>query len=152
MKRLIGKFLDATFLRFLLVGAVNTLVGTLVMYGLYNLARCGYWFSSAMNYVVGSVVSYFLNKHFTFRKKGRDAKTAVRFILNIAVCYAVAYGAARPLARRLLAGAGQTVRDNVAMLFGMCLFVGLNYLGQRILVFRADEPEPDAARENREGE
>lgn len=153
MKRLIGKFLDATFLRFLLVGAVNTLVGTGVMFALYNLAGCGYWFSSAMNYVVGSVVSYFLNKYFTFKRTGRDAKMVLRFIVNISVCYAVAYGAARPLARQLLAGAEQTVRDNVAMLFGMCLFVGLNYLGQRILVFRADEPEPDAAaREDRERE
>lgn len=139
MKKLLAKFFDAAFLRFLLVGVVNTLVGTGVMYGLYNLAHCGYWFSSAMNYVVGSVVSYFLNKYFTFRRSGRDAKDVLRFVLNIAVCYAVAYGAAQPLARALLAGASETVRDNVAMAFGMCLFTGLNYLGQRLFVFRADD-------------
>ena len=34
-----------------------------------------------------------------------------------------------------------TIQENVAMLFGMFLFVGLNYLGQRFLVFTrpADE-------------
>ena len=144
MKKLIDKFLDATFLRFILVGVVNTLVGTGVMYGLYNLARCGYWFSSAMNYVVGSVVSYFLNKYFTFKRTERDPWMVLRFILNISVCYAIAYGAARPLARWLLSGTGETVRDNVAMAFGMCLFVALNYLGQRLIVFRADEPEGEA--------
>ncbi len=141
MKKLAGKFLDAAFLRFLLVGVVNTLVGTGTMYALYNLARCGYWFSSAMNYVVGSVVSYFLNKYFTFRQTGRDAKTVLRFIVNITVCYAAAYGAARPLARMLLSAASETVRDNVAMEFGMCIFVALNYLGQRTFVFRADEAD-----------
>ena len=144
MKRWIAKFLDATFLRFLAVGVVNTLVGTGVMYGLYNLAHCGYWFSSAMNYVVGSIVSYFLNKYFTFKKTERDPKQILRFVVNIAACYAVAYGAARPLARWILSGASETVRDNVAMLFGMGIFVALNYLGQRILVFRADAPENEA--------
>ena len=141
MKRLIAKFFDATFLRFILVGVVNTLVGTGVMFALYNLAHCSYWFSSAMNYVVGSVVSYFLNKYFTFKRSERDPKMVLRFIVNITVCYAVAYGAARPLARWMLSGALEVIRDNVAMLFGMCLFVALNYLGQRLLVFRADEKD-----------
>ena len=145
MKKLIAKFLDATFLRFLLVGVVNTLVGTGTMYALYNLAHCGYWFSSAMNYVVGSVVSYFLNKYFTFKKTERDPKQLLRFAVNISVCYAIAYGAARPRARRILSGAGEPARDNIAMLFGMCLFVALNYLGQRMFVFRADETDGDGA-------
>ena len=144
MKQLIAKFFDATFLRFILVGVVNTLVGTGVMFALYNLAHCSYWFSSAMNYVVGSVVSYFLNKYFTFTRSERDPKMVLRFIVNISVCYAIAYGAARPLARWMLSGALEVIRDNVAMLFGMCLFVALNYLGQRLLVFRADEMD-DAA-------
>ena len=139
MKQWIGKFFDAAFLRFLLVGLINTLVGSGVMFLLYNLAHRGYWFSSAMNYVVGSVVSYFLNKNFTFRRRGHDAATVPRFILNIAVCYAAAYGAARPLARAVLSGASETLRDNVAMGCGMCIFTALNYLGQRMFVFRADE-------------
>ena len=138
MKKWMAKFLDATFLRFLLVGLVNTLVGSGVMFLLYNLAHCGYWFSSAMNYVVGSVVSYFLNKNFTFRKRGHDLSAVLRFIVNISLCYAAAYGAARPLAHALLSGASETLRDNVAMGFGMCIFVALNYLGQRTFVFRSD--------------
>ena len=34
---------------------------------------------------------------------------------------------------------GEKVRDNVAMLAGMCLFVGFNYLGQRFFAFRQKE-------------
>ena len=45
-----------------------------------------------MNYVVGSVLSYFLNKHFTFEVREYSASQVLRFIVNIAVCYAVAYG------------------------------------------------------------
>ena len=137
MKKLFSRFFNATFIRFLIVGVINTLVGTAVMFALYNLAKCGYWFSSAMNYVVGSVVSYFLNKRFTFRQRSADWKTMLRFAVNIVVCYLVAYRAARPLARLALSGASETVRDNVAMLFGMVIFVLLNYFGQRFFVFRA---------------
>ena len=139
MKKRLGKLLDAAFLRFLIVGVINTLVGSGVMFLLYNLAHCGYWFSSAMNYVAGSVVSYFLNKSFTFRARGgHDAATVLRFVACIVMCYAAAYGAARPLVRVLLSGASETLRDNAAMGFGMCIFVALNYFGQRMFVFRAD--------------
>ena len=74
MKKLISAFFDRQFLKFCLVGVANTLVGTAVMYALYNLAHCGYWFSSAMNYVVGSIVSYFLNKYFTFKAASRAGR------------------------------------------------------------------------------
>ena len=60
----------------------------------------------------------------------------VRFVVNIAVCYGLAYGIAKPLCLQLLANASTTVRDNVSMLVGMCLFTGLNYLGQRLFAFR----------------
>ena len=79
MKELLKKIFDPTFFRFILVGIVNTLVGYGVMFGLYNLAglytwgEVGEWVSSAANYIVGSVVSFFLNKHFTFRGWGRPS-------------------------------------------------------------------------------
>lgn len=137
MKKL-SKLFDRTLLTFLIVGGVNTLFGTAVMFVAYNLLHLNYWVSSASNYVLGSILSYFLNKRFTFRNKGSHKKTAVRFTVNIVFCYAIAYGAARPLIRYALSAAGQTVQDNVAMLVGMVLFVGLNYLGQRFFAFRED--------------
>lgn len=69
MKEKIKNMLDITFWKFVLVGIVNTLVGTGVMFAAYNLLHLSYWVSSASNYVVGSIVSYFLNKYFTFQNK-----------------------------------------------------------------------------------
>lgn len=131
-----SRFIDKKLLTFLLVGIVNTLVGTIIMFGLYNLAGCSYWVSSAANYIVGSILSYVLNKRFTFRHEGRVVQSALRFAANIAVCYFLAYGLAKPLIRLLLEHRSQTMQENVAMLAGMCLFTGFNYLGQRYLVFR----------------
>ena len=57
------------------------------------------------------------------------------------MCYLLAYGGAKQLVLWLLSGAAPKLRDNVAMLVGMGLFVVLNYLGQRLFAFREkDEP------------
>ena len=128
--------IDKKLLKFILVGIVNALVGTAIMFGLYNLAGCSYWVSSAANYFLTSILSYFLNKHFTFQYKGDLAGSALRFAVNIGICYFVAYGLAKPSVAFLLKDVSVTAQENVSMLAGMCLFVGANYLGQRLFAFR----------------
>lgn len=139
MKKLLSKFLDKTFLRFIIVGVINTLFGTAIMFVFYNVFGLSYWLSSASNYFFGSILSYFLNKYFTFQYKKRDWKVVGRFVLNISACYLIAYGVAKPLVSALLSGASATIQENVAMLCGMCLFVALNYLGQRFFAFKSEE-------------
>ena len=136
---MIKKLLDRTFWKFILVGIINTIVGTSVMFLCYNAFHLNYWVSSAMNYIIGSIVSYFLNKYFTFQNKQRSWKIVIKFIINISVCYLIAYGVAKPLVARILSGQSVAIQENGAMLVGMCLFVGLNYLGQRFFAFKKEE-------------
>lgn len=136
MKKKLLALFDAKLWKFLLVGILNTLVGNGLMFLLYNLVNLGYWPSTAISYFLASVMSYFLNRYFTFKYEGTGWMVVLRFALNIAVCYALAYGIAEPLMKWLLADAAQAFRENVAMLTGMCLFVGFNYLGQRFFAFR----------------
>lgn len=131
----VKRLLDKTALKFLLVGVVNTLVGTAVMFLLYNLAGCPYWPSVCANYFCGGVVSYFLNKYFTFQNQERSWAQVGKFVLTVAVCMILAYGIAKPLVRWALAGAGEQVQGNGAMLVGMVLYTALNYLGQRFFAF-----------------
>lgn len=132
---MLKKLFDVKFWKFILVGAANTVVGAGIMFLFYNVFHLSYWISSAANYVVGSILSYFLNKYFTFRQRQRSWAEIGRFVLNISVCYALAYGLARPLVRWALSSASGSLQDNAAMLVGMCAFVGFNYLGQRFFVF-----------------
>lgn len=136
MGNLIKKLCDKTFLTFIAVGVVNTLVGTGTMFLAYNVAHWSYWASSASNYVVGSIVSYVLNRRFTFKDSSSASSSIPRFIVNITCCYLLAYGAAKPLVAAALASAPVAVQENGAMLVGMCLFVLLNYAGQRYFVFK----------------
>ncbi len=148
MKAKLRSLFDIKMLKFLLVGIVNTLFGTTLMFVLYNCwltkyGDLGYWISSGANYFFGSILSYFLNKYFTFKNHEHGWRPVLRFALSIAACYLLAYGAAKPLVRWILSDASASVRDNVAMLTGMCLFTALNYLGQRLFAFR--EPKDNAS-------
>ena len=133
------KIFDKTMIKFLIVGVINTLVGNGVMFLLYNLCSAGYTLSTIANYVVGSIVSYFLNKYYTFNKKEKSVKEVLRFIINIVVCYAVAYGVAKPLVYAVLSAAAPSVKDNLAMLAGSGIFIVLNYFGQRFFAFKEDK-------------
>lgn len=133
--------LDGKLWRFLLVGVLNTLVGNGLSFVLLNLTDLGYWWSSAISYVLASIMSYFLNKYFTFRNTEKGWKPIFRFALNIAVCWVLAYGLAEPAVRWALSAAADKVQENVAMLVGMCLFTGFNYLGQRLFAFREKVPK-----------
>ena len=130
--------LDGTLIRFIIVGVINTLFGTTIMFVFYNVFHLSYWISSASNYFFGSILSYFLNKSFTFKYGKADFKSIFRFTVNILVCYLLAYGIAKPVMRWALSGYSQSIQENVSMLLGMVLFVGLNFLGQRFFAFKKD--------------
>ena len=132
----IGALMDIKFWKFVVVGIVNTIIGTFIMFSLYNFAGLSYWVSSAMNYILTSILSYFLNKHFTFQHRDNSWKSALKFALNIAVCYIVAYGFAKPLTIFALGNATVSVQENVAMMVGMVFFTACNYLGQRFFAFK----------------
>ena len=131
------KFLsDPSLYRFIIVGIINTLFGTAIMFVFYNVFHLSYWFSSASNYFFGSILSYFLNKNFTFRYGKTDLKSIARFTINILICYLLAYGIAKPVIKLLLSNYSVSIQENVSMMLGMVLFVGLNYLGQRFFAFK----------------
>ena len=140
LQRMRHLFMDKSFLRFVLVGIINTIVGTTIMLVFYNVFHFGYWFSSASDYVLASILSYFLNKYYTFEYKEKDLSSAIRFVINIVVCYLLAFSVARPLVRLLLENFGYMLSnswiENIAMLTGSCIFVLINYLGQRFFAFR----------------
>lgn len=135
---IIKKFFSAESSRFIVVGVANTVIGTSVMLIAYNLFGLGYWISSALNYIVGSIFSYFANKYFTFKSEKKSWKEIIRFVLNIVVCYGIAYGIAKPLINVLLGQLGLSVSmmDQISMILGMCIFIVINFCGQKFFVFK----------------
>lgn len=150
-------FFDIKFLKFVAVGILNTVVGTAIMFLSYNVLHFGYVVSVCANYAIGSVMSFFLNKYFTFKSSGDIKKEVLRFALNISVCAILAYGIAKPLVIYVLSKLGdgfyeafykiplsifssrESIETNIAFLVGMVLFVAFNYAGQRFFAFKHEE-------------
>ena len=129
------KLFDVSMLKFLLVGVGNTLLSTVLMFALEGL---GFWLSTAIAYVAGAVMSFFLNKHFTFHSDEVLWKAAVKFAVNVAVCYVVGYGLAKvlvPIPQQPNAVPVIWV-ERLSKLVGMGLYTVFNYFGQRFFAFR----------------
>lgn len=123
-------------IHFGMVGVINTVMGWVIMALLYNLIHMNYWLSSGISYFIGSVFSYHANSKVTFKVENKDKWLPWRFAVNIIVCYLIAFGIAKPLVKYVLASQPVVVIDNVAMVFGMCLFIVMNFFGQKLFVFR----------------
>jgi len=146
----IKKFFDIKFWKFILVGILNTIVGTGLQFVLYNctilntMSEKGTFIASSVSYFLASIMSYFLNKYFTFKNKEKGWKPVIRFAINIAVCYSIAYGLAIPVTSwickannlSMFGWSVDTFASNVSMVIGSCLFVALNYIGQRFFAFK----------------
>ena len=98
-----NKLVDATIPKFLLVGVGNTLLSAVLMFLLEGL---GYWPSTAIAYVAGAVMSFFLNRSFTFQSREAMGPSAAKFALNVAVCYVLAYSIAQPAGGVILGALG----------------------------------------------
>lgn len=138
IKELYDKYKDFIMevIHFGIVGVINTLMGWGIMAVLYNLIHLNYWLSSGISYFIGSVFSYHANAKLTFKVEERDKWLPVRFAINIAVCYLIAFSVAQPFVKSLLTSSSEALVDNVAMIVGMGLFVVMNFFGQKLFVFR----------------
>ena len=64
MKDFIKQFFDIKFWKFIMVGILNTIVGMGLQFLFFNLCGWDEWVSSIVGYILGSILSYFLNKYF----------------------------------------------------------------------------------------
>jgi putative flippase GtrA len=128
----------SSFLRFLLVGVVNTLIGLGIMFFLYNVLELNYWASTFIGNMVGAMVSYFLNKTFTFRSDVRVQHNWWKFAIVILSCYALSYGASHLFAQALssaLTGVNPKLLQNGAILVGSGIYMISNYIGHKNFTF-----------------
>jgi putative flippase GtrA len=118
----------ATACRFLLVGMGNTIVGLAVIFAAKGIFELGDVTSNAIGYGTGLVVSFSLNRSWTFRHEGTIMRSLVAFILVQVVAYCsnlacvmgmIAYG----------------VDSYLAQALGIPPYTLISYLGSRYIAF-----------------
>lgn len=131
--------MNHSFVRFLLVGVVNTIVGLSSMYLFLNGFSFSYWVSTFLGNVIGACVSYILNRSFTFKSNAAVGTSMLRFAIVILICYFISYFLGEKIALFLFSQVsllGTKYAQDAAVLFGTGIYTITNYLGQRLFVFK----------------
>lgn len=131
--------MNHSFVRFLLVGVMNTIVGLSSMYLFLHGFSFSYWASTFLGNIIGACVSYVLNRIFTFKSNADVGKSMLRFTIVILVCYFISYYLGEKLALYLFSQftfLGTKYAQDAAVLFGTGIYTITNYLGQRLFVFQ----------------
>lgn len=129
-----------SFVRFLLVGILNTLIGLSSIFLLLNVLGLNYWASTFIGNGLGAIVSYFLNRTFTFQSQASLRGSFLKFVFVILVCYAFSYALSFFLGHflsRTLHWNGK-MAENVAVLIGSGFYTISNYLGHRFFTFKSN--------------
>jgi len=143
--------LSHSFVRFLLVGAMNTVIGLGTTYLLLHAASLSYWPATFIGNTAGAVFSYFMNRSYTFRSAQSFRSTFPRFALVVFACYALSFYSGLQLSHwlaELLPGYPEALVKDAAVLIGTVLYTVANYAGQRLAVFREPGRGPAQARQH----
>ena len=119
-----------TLIRYLLVGVVNTLVGLGIIYLAMYFLHMDLASSNALGYAIGIMVSFALNKKWTFDSQDHVVYSFLRYLLVLAV----AYGA--NLATVLFANSHFDLNPYLSQALGIVPYTAIGFLGSRFFAFR----------------
>ncbi|AKT90577.1 polysaccharide biosynthesis protein, GtrA family [Campylobacter ureolyticus RIGS 9880] len=78
--------IDKKLIKYLLVGVLNTIIGFGIIFGLM-FTGISPEISNLSGYSIGIVISYILNKIFTFQSKTKSKIEFIKFILAMLMAY-----------------------------------------------------------------
>lgn len=123
--------IKTTFVKFGLVGAVNTLVGMGVIFIAWHFFGFGDLAANLLGYAVGFFCSYILNRLWTFSDRGEVWRSFWRFALVCAVAYAA--NLLVLFTMRSLMGP----ESFMPHVFGSITYTIIGYAGSRYFAFRS---------------
>lgn len=142
MGRFFGRFalFRHSFLRYILVGVLNTAVGFGVIFALLFLGVLPE-LANLAGYALGVIVSFALNKRFTFQSSGRFSGEFARFLAAMGVAYAA------NLASFMLCYRVFGLDKYLSTLVGGGVYTIVGYLLSRFFAFRGSKATTKIATE-----
>ena len=119
---------SATALRFMLVGIVNTLVGLGSIFAAKGIFGIGDVAANAIGYGIGLLVSFSLNRSWTFRHNGPVVRAIVAFLIVQAAAYSLNLAC-------VLGMIEYGIDSYLAQALGMPPYMVVSYLGSRYFAF-----------------
>ncbi|HGZ71158.1 MAG TPA: GtrA family protein [Nitratifractor sp.] len=127
---MIRKIFDKTFLRFVGVGIINTLIGYATILFFFHIIGLNYSYSYFISYVIGIIISFFLNRRLVFFSNNNKVKEFIKFLIAFGISYIVSYIGLYLIVENRL------IDTNYAFFAGMVIYSTLFYLLNRFVTFR----------------
>lgn len=138
------------FIIYCVVGMINTLVGTGTAIICLNLFLLPYSISTTMSYITGIIVSFFLNKKYTFKNKDKSLKQFIKFFLSMLPTYVASYWLGYQIAhfsakclKEIINNFSQILNisqiqmvDNIAILLSMTIYLIVGFSINKFFVFK----------------
>lgn len=121
--------ISPALLRYAAVGGLNTVFGYAIIFGCMYFLSLGSAQSNGVGYGAGFILSFFLNRRFTFGSNARVASAMPRFLLVTVIAYL------GNLVTVLFFERFAGVNAYVAQITGVFPYFLIGYLGSRYFVF-----------------
>lgn len=142
----VKKMVDRAFVLYLIVGVLNFILCTALMFFLFNAWGVSEHISPVVNYGLGSLIWYWGCKYLIFPNSKTGLQQIVRFGIDVLICYVISYYWIAPIVSEYALrsemiygwftfGGGAKVEANCEMAIGALVYALLNYFGQRYFVF-----------------
>lgn len=148
MKGKLKHMVDRTLIYYLIIGILNFLFCTALMFLLFNVCGFSDHIAPLFNYGLGSLIWYVACRYVLFPGHKSTWQQMLRFVAEVLVCYLLSYYVIAPLASDALLRSAQVrarfsfggnepemIRGNCEMTVGAIAYALINYFGQRYFVF-----------------
>lgn len=130
------------FLKYMIVGGMNTLVTLAVIFVCKSLLDMNPYLSNAFGYVAGVTNSFLWNRSWVFQSSGNMGAEAIKFLIGFGICYLLqllfvwSTSTFSPLGAMEWDICGFTLSGyGVATLLGMCIYTLCNFIYNRRVAF-----------------
>lgn len=133
------------FVRFCVVGVLNTCVTLIVIYVCKSWLGVNPYLSNAIGYICGLINSFLWNKQWVFRSSSGYRGEAARFAAGFALCYALQFLVVWAMShgsfgeREFIIGPSVLSGYGVATLVGNVVYTACNFAYNKLVTFKASE-------------
>ena len=125
------------FIRYNLIGIVNTAITFVVVWILYECFHWNLELSNFLGFVAGGINSYIMNRSWNFKSKNRKSREMLRFAVVFLCAYLVNLFVLESLKEAVPAAGNYFSAGYVANVFANLAYIVVSYILYRFWVFKA---------------
>lgn len=122
--------ISSTFIRFVFVGIVNTIIGYSLIMLFFHIFHLTYGVSYLLSYIIAFMISFFLNRKFVFLSENKKTQEFVKFVFSFLLSYSISYIFLYIFVEYKI------LDENIAFFAGMIIYSSIFYFLNKHITFK----------------